>query len=481
MLSRATGLPLSQISPSYAAQDAAASVPIAAVVAAVPAAALVVSQEELARPTLYDGLSAPSRAAGHVNERAAAHAFWLPNDSWRSIAAFSSQEDLFNVRASNRTIKRQVDHAITTVIIRGSEVPAFIQSNSFAKLHTLRLEYAGEDDLLLLAVHLAAHRRPNLTLELAHFDLLTARGMTALPALPLARLHLVGSPPVEGLDALAACSYPVTLRGHLWGGRFLGAALRIPTLEKLVAYGEVIEHSCDQQLAYHPALEVLHIGIANQAATIGVLATLPRLRELCLYIGMNTVELLSPESAGALAASSRLETLTIVSTRFLSEESLSALSQSRSLINLTMPIFQGMRALSDMQSLRHLAFNNSTSFGNLIIVSAETMQNIATAPSLQSISFPDRPFEPGALIALFKDSGASMLEFKHKMVFNEDERTALMANTKLSRLVFGKGVAQESDVALLCNHPTLERLRVNDVEYRRLPEQAVLTLRNEVA
>ena len=482
MFSRAAVSPLPQITPAYGPQDAAALAPILAEGAAAPAAMVATSEEAEPADTIgYAAPAAPAQTLPSSAESAAVHAFWLPNDAWRNISAFSSQEDLFNVRAINRTIKRQVDHAITTVIIRGSEVQAFIGSDSFTRLQTLRLEYAGEDDLLLLAGHLAAQPRPRLTLELAHFDLLTTRCMAVLPALPLARLHLIGSPPMEGLDALTACAYPVTLQGHLWGGVFLAAALRIPTLEKLVAHGEVIEQSWTQQLAYHPALEILHIGIANHADTIGVLATLPRLRELCLNIVTATPQLLSPEAACALAGSPRLETLTIVSTRSLTEDSLRALSQSASLKTLTMPIFRGMGGLSHMASLKHLAFNNFIDFVDVTMVSAETIRHIANAPSLQTIRFPDMPFDADALVVLFKNSGASKLKFEGKLVLSADDRAALMSNTTLSELVLSQGFEQGSDVALLCGHPTLKRLRVGDTEYRRLPEQANLTLRNDVA
>lgn len=427
--------------------------------------------------------------AGNIRddpEAAAAHRFWLPNDAWSSITEFLPRRDILSLRTVSHEMTSQVDDAIQSVRIRPETLPRFLDSDSFKNVRNLDASLLDQATLDQLITHLAAHPRAEMTIRLGppriSINTHTLLGLSTLSLKGLVLELALAGP--DDLNALAACRFPVEfLDMGIMTHEQLVAASSLPTLRRLATSSHLMTEEVATRFAAHRALEALsiHIFRATSSQTLQLLASIPTLREL--HVNGRYGNDLDVPTARALAANASLKNLRVWSYGpGLNDDGFAALSRSQSLTTLRVPLHATMRGLADMTSVRNLVFDSP---GTLPYprLDAATSRSIAALPALESIAFPDMKREPDALTAILKDSVASKLEFwsSHSddgPFFNADERTALLANTKLKAWEFVIDDLQASDRDILLNHPTIAHVKLGSREYTRAPDGNVpLTLR----
>jgi len=413
--------------------------------------------------------------------------FWAPNDSWRSITAFSSRKDVLNLRAANRDLYIQADQALTVITLRRWHVEAFINSPGFNHVKTLCIEHPDNESLARLATHLEAHPRRGLALRLSSNAIsspnslpggyqISADTMARLNGLPLAALHIdkvLGFRSDDVLDALATCPFPVDLAG-VFSRDALMAASRIAKLRTLTIGGMEFDDGLARMFSTHSALEAISVGTSRDVSSAGViaLASIPTLRTLCVDLWTDIVQI-DAASASAIAANPALNTLKVTEGQGLSEESFAALSPSQNLTTLHVHFREGMLELGNMASLRHLAFTPST-WAPPVKMDVASAASIARLPALETIILPNMKSEIGALAAILTSSPAHTITFEGYYDFDQEELAALQANTHVRELIFKKGGMNHDTIDAMLQHPTLERVRIMARELRRIPGQALL-------
>lgn len=429
-------------------------------------------------------------AAWHAHadsEAAAARQFWLPADAWSSIGEFLPREDVLSLRTLSREMRTLADESIQHLKIPPEALPDFIDSDSFKSVTTLDVSLLDRAALGVLTAHLAAHPRPEMTLHLdarrTGVDTATLAGLSTLSLGGLVlKLHSATS---DELDALAACGYPLDLTpGHITRAALI-AASNMPTLRRLVASATAMNEQIANRFATHGTLEVLTIrtGAMTSAQTLQALASIPTLREF--YINGRDSPDLDVATARVLADNASLEDLKIISNgQGLDEDGYAALSQSRSLRTLLVPLRATMLELTGMTSLTTLIFGGCNSFPYATL-DAATARSIAALPALDIIAFPIMNRESNALTAILRDGTASRLDFSwvtawgNDDFFSVDERTALMANNRLKVVKCHQGALHGLDRDAVLNHPTIEYVKSGGREYTRGPDSNVtLTLRH---
>lgn len=449
-----------------------------------------------ALPSGSDGAihdEAPVQAAGHADndpEAAVAHRFWLPNDTWSSIAGFLPRTDILSLRSANSEIRRQVDDAIQSMRLRPENLAQFINSDSFKNVRNLDASLLDQATLGQLITHLGAHPRPEMTIRLEpserNLDAATMRRLSTLSLKGLV-LELYATADPKPLNALAACRFSIDLHLLYMSHEVLVAASNLPTLRRLVSPGNLItSEEIASRFAAHRALEALNIGSQNALSprALQLLASIPTLRELHID-GLYDNDLDLP-TACAIAANPNLQDLSLQSSGRggLSEAGFAALSQSQSLTTLYVPFRAAMLELANMKSVRNLVLVTRNTWPQPAL-DAATARSIAALPALESIAFsiPDMARDPGALTTMLKDSVASKMEFWNSNAngqdfFDADERTALMANTRLKAWEFSVDDLRRPDGDALLNHPTIDFVKFGIREFTRPPESKVtLTLR----
>lgn len=459
---------------------------------ATPVSAAEPQATPTALPAEADGPSrdgAPAQIAGnahHDPEAAAARRFWLPADAWSSIGEFLLREDVLRLRTVSREAKMLADESIQHLKIPPEGLPGFIGSDSFKSVTTLDVGLLDQAALGVLIAHLAAHPRPEMAIHLdgRHMEV-DAATLAGLSALPLRKLVLkLHSATPDKLDALAACSYPIDLTaGHITQDALIAAA-NMQTLQRLATSTTHMNESIAQRFAAHGALETLVIktDVGTSAQTLQVLASVPTLREF--YINGRDGPDFDGATARALAANANLEDLKIVSNGPGPDENgYAALSQNQGLKTLHVPLRPAMLALAGMASLTKLTFGclNRYPYAKL---DAATAWGIAALPALETLAFPIMNRESGALTPILRDGTASRLDFSwitawgNDDFLNADERTALMANTRLKAVRFHQGALHGPDLDAILHHPTIEYVKSVGREYIRRPDsQGTLTLR----
>lgn len=446
--------------------------------------------------------SAAAPACPMAAADAAAHReFWSSNDARRHATGFPAQDEALTLRTANQNVSAQVDRAIkaatpqTTQGVNGpsgqairavtlgtDEIDTFFTSTRFEHVDRPCLRYRDMEGVRRLADHLAAHPRPGLTLELVRDTYIDAETAARLAPLPLGGLvlrpkegHRNQEMPTEVVETLAACAFPVELRVNLELDGFAAAA-RMPTLRRLETTSPVNYDDVARLFTAHPALQVLSIDKATHLSGRGIeaFAALPNLRTLS--IGTSDLTVFNAPVLSALAASGTLESFVLKDRSGpclgLTEEGFAALSQSRTLTSLAVPLRPGMAQLAGVTSLRSLVFNNANFVSNPATLDATSARGLAALPLLQTIDFPNIRCDADVMKILLDGSAASSLKFEQHHVFSGEALSALQANTRLREVVFGWPIKENIDsmtVPALRLHPTLERLRIGDVEYRRLP------------
>lgn len=425
-----------------------------------------------------DNVPDASNLRAHDPDAAAARRFWLPDDAWSTVGEFLSREDVLRLRTTDRDMRAVMDPSIPSLTLSSACLAAFIGSAGFQSVTTLRVGSLDGAELRALIAHLAAHPRPGMTLRFdgarMEWDAATLAELSALRLGGLAlRLRSAVS---DELAALVPCGYPIDLEMRDATREALGAAANLPTLRRLTSSAVGMDEHLAQRFATRGVLEALALRIDARVSprTLQTLAAIPSLREC--YLNARNAPDIDVATARAFAANACLENLTIVSNGAgLDEDGFAALSRSRSLTTLRVPLRTGMLSLADMTSVSTLVFGGRGTFPYAMLDVA-TARSIAALPALDSIAFPIMNREAGALTPILKDGTARRLAFSWVTAWGNDdflrpdERAALAANQRLQALSFHQGDLHGPDLDVVLRHPTIEYVKSGGTEYRRRPD-----------
>jgi len=433
----------------------AASVPAAAS-ASVPAAA---------------SASASAAAADEPTSHTPTHpnlAIEIPSEIWGEIACFSPHSDILNLRAISTSLRSDVDANISELTLTGGDrLRAFAQSPSFQQVKTLSLRYADHISLRELTSRLQRCPRPDLTLALIDGFSGLPQALENLKAVPLAELRLKNIYPLSFPEELAAAyTSPISISGYHTAFE-LAQATHIPTLTALDTRTLHFTHALAEQFSSHPALQSLSVrtGQGIDSASVGCLAMIPHLRNLSLYETCGRPAPIDSAATRALASNAALESLSIYAhTAPFSAESFEALSHSATIKRLSIPMGPGMQCLGNMRTLEEVTLRGDIRVGRDIDTPLATV--IAGLPNLKRLQMHAVQFEESAFRTLLNTCMTTDLRLQ-AMTVDEGMITAMLANTRLTSLRLLGVVLRAEQITALGQHRTLDRLRINDVEYLR--------------
>ena len=403
----------------------------------------------------------------------------LPNEMWGEIVGLSLRQDILNLRVTAKEIKSEADRAITSVTLhRNPNAGTFNYPESLSGIEQIRLPDPETSHLNAIAAHFAIHSPAGLTILLLPPIAVTPESVAGLSVLPFAALRLEYGPDAvqsEVLSAMALSECPVEVRG-VFSEDALLAASQVRTLTTLEMTDRGFDDGASRMFASHPAVQHLTLLARWDLSAKGLhaVASIPTLRTLSLDESYEHI--IDEAVAAKLAANPRFESLEIKAKGpALSESSFEALSQSETLKTLRVPICRNMTNLAKLTSLEHLQFTHG-SWGIGVVMDATSARSIADLPNLKTLELPDLLFRDDCLTTLLGEGRASKLVIRGTMTLSDNQMAATLANRHLRDLSLPHSVFSPSALAQIIEHPTLQRLHLNNGTYVRLPEGSSLTL-----
>ena len=388
----------------------------------------------------------------------------LPKEIWGEVIGFSARTDILNLRATNIELRAEADATITALHIDGTRgAEALPTLRTFGHLQSLALYDLDDRRLASLASSLQGQPPESLRVSLMSSTGTVSPALSALAALPLFSLLLGDFHAIheQSVVALNACTYPILIVGAK-SDEELRAAAQIPTLSVLSCMAVPFHDEAAALFSSHQKLQYLLISASSQLSSAGIvrIAEMAALRHFGLVQADIMESRLNASAASALAASPTLQNLFIDTGRqSLSQATVQALSHSRTIVTLRLPVGAGLHHLENMHTLETLILDGSA---NKPPITMQTASAIAHLPKLSSLMLRSALFEEDALAALLQECTATKLDFRDTII-TPDAVDALLSNSRLREVKLERSTLSAANLVVLSNHPTLTALTVDDI------------------
>ncbi|MGI4985512.1 MAG: hypothetical protein ACRYGL_19625, partial [Janthinobacterium lividum] len=174
-----------------------------------------------------------------------------------------------------------------------------------------------------------------------------------------------------------------------------------------------------------------------------------------------SVSILDVDDARALATS-RIAELTLQSScANVGAAVVEALSRSKTLTHVALPLYTGVRHFGNLTTLEHLDLMLGTAGRRMppLRLDAQDALALRSLPRLRHLGIRDAQFDAGALNEALR-GGCTSLSLAN-LAFDDATCQALLANPALTDLVLDDVQIPGADAVALAGHPALARLSIN--------------------